>query len=49
MQTISMDIVMGRGSSVPLTIKNIPTNIPKIVATIFKLVTLLPLPPDRRE
>lgn len=34
-QTTSIDTVVGRGSSVPLTIRNIPTNIPKIVAAIF--------------
>jgi len=34
-QTNSIDMIISRGSRVPLTIKNIPINIPKIVAAIF--------------
>ena len=39
-QTTSIDTVVGRGSSVPLTIRNIPINIPKIVAAILMLFDL---------
>ena len=34
-QTDSIDMIILRGSRVPMTIKNIPINIPKIVAAIF--------------
>ncbi len=34
-QTISIDIVIPKGSKVPLTIKHSPINIRKIVAAIF--------------
>ena len=39
-QTTSIDTVVGRGSSVPLSIRNIPINIPKIVAAILMLFDL---------
>jgi hypothetical protein len=40
-QTNSIDMIISRGSRVPLTIKNIPINIPKIVAAIFILHPLM--------
>ena len=40
-QTISIDIVISKGSRVPLTIKNSPINIPKIVAVTFILHPLM--------